>query len=144
MEKHTFCSPSWVNVAREYIESQCAGKDLSEINLSFCERFTDAPPELATEDNNVTGWHIRISNGELEVGYGTIDDADLTVTADYNTILPLARTVFEGNEEGAAEAQKIIIEAMAAGTMKREGNDAAMAPATFLAGLHDVLAKQTL
>ena len=144
MDKFEFCSAAWVGVARDYIETQCAANDISDIRLSFCERFTDAPPELATEENNVTGWHIRIKDGKLEVGHGVIVGADLTITADYATVLPLARTVFEGNEAAAAEAAKTVAAAMAAGKMSRDGDENAMSKATFLAGMHDVLAKRTL
>ncbi len=144
MEKFEFCSASWVAVAREYIEAQCAGHDLTDVRLAFCERFTDAPPEIATEGDNVTGWYVRINDGTVDVGHGVIDGADLTITADYETVLPLARTVFEGNETGAAEAQKVVQAATAAGKMSREGDGSAMSRAPFLAGLHDTLAKRTL
>ena len=142
-EKHTFCSAGWVGAARAYVEGQCAGQDLSGVTLRFCEKFTDAPAELATEPGNVTGWFIRIEGGEVEVGRGVLADADVVITADYATVVPLARLVFEGNPEGAEAAQKAVTEATAQGKMKREGDDAAMASAPFLAGLHDALAKRT-
>lgn len=144
MEKFEFCSASWVGVAREYIEAQCADQDISDLRLTFCERFTDAPSEIATEGDNVTGWYIRIQDGTVDVGHGVIDDADVRITADYATVLPLARTVFEGNEAGAAEAAKAVAAATAAGKMSREGDASAMGQAPFFAGMHDVLAKRTL
>ena len=143
METYPFCSAAWVGVAREYIEAQCAEHDISGIETAFCEKFTDAPNEIATEGGDVTGWYFRIGRGKVEVGHGVIDDADVTIVADYETIVPLARTVFEGNPEGAAEAQKVLEEATTQGRMRREGNADAMGATPFLAGLHDVLARRT-
>lgn len=142
-DKHPFCSAGWVNEAREYVEGQCAGRDLSGISLKFCEKFTDAPPALATEPGNVTGWFIHIEDGAVEVGHGLLADADLVITADYETVVPLARTVFEGNPAGAEAAQQAVASATEQGKMKREGDEGAMANAPFLAGLHDALARRT-
>lgn len=143
MEKYPFCSAEWVGVAREYIEAQCAENDVSGIETAFCEKFTDAPENVATEGGGITGWYFRIARGKVEVGHGVIEDADATIIADYETIVPLARTIFEGNPEGAAEAQKVLEEAAARGKMRREGNAEAMGATPFLAGLHDVLARRT-
>lgn len=143
MEKFPFCSAAWVGVARNYIETQCADHDLSGIETAFCEKFTDAPDDVTTDGDGITGWYFRIADGKVEVGHGVIEDADATIVADYETIVPLARMVFEGNPEGAAEAQKVLEEATAQGKMRREGNADAMAATPFLAGLHDVLARRT-
>ena len=143
MKKHPFCSAAWVGAARDYITAQCADRDISGIEIAFCEKFTDAPQSVATEAGGITGWHCRIGGGKVEVGLGVLENADLTITADYETVVPLARIVFAGNPEGAAAARKVVAEATAQGRMKREGNDQAMATAPFLAGLHDALARQT-
>ena len=142
-EKHPFCSEEWVGVARAYVEGQCQGRDLAGIRLRFCEKFTDAPASLASEPGGVTGWYIRIEDGQVDVGHGLLADADLTITADYATVVPLARTVFEGNPEGTQAAEKAVAEATEQGKMKREGDESAMAATPFLAGLHDALAKRT-
>ncbi len=143
MEKYPFCSAAWVGVARDFIETQCAENNLSGIETSFCERFTDAPDDVTTDGDDVTGWYFRIAGGKVEVGHGVIEDADITIVADYQTTVPLARMVFEGNPEGAAAAQKLVEEATAKGKMRREGNEEAMGATPFLAGLHDALARRT-
>ena len=143
MDKYPFCSAEWVGVARDYIESQCAENDISDITTAFCEKFTNAPDDVATEGGGITGWYFRIAGGTVEVGHGVIEDADATIVADYDTVVPLARTVFEGNPDGAAAAQKAVEAAMAEGRMRREGNADAMGATPFLAGLHDVLARRT-
>ena len=143
MDKYAFCSAAWVGVARDYIESQCAEHDISDIRTAFCEKFTNAPNDIVTEGDGITGWYFRIADGKVEVGHGVIEDADATIVADYDTVVPLARTVFEGNPDGAAAAQKAVEAAMAEGRMRREGNADGMSPTPFLAGLHDVLARRT-
>ena len=92
---------------------------------------------------NVTGWFIHIEDGAVEVGHGLLAGADLVITADYETVVPLARTVFEGNPAGAEAAQQAVARATEQGKMKREGDEGAMANAPFLAGLHDALARRT-
>ena len=143
MEKYPFCSAPWVGVARDFIETQCAANDLTDIETSFCEKFTDAPDEIATEPGGITGWHFRISGGKVEVGHGVLADADATIVADYQTTVPLARLVFDGNPGNIALAQKAVEEATAQGKMRREGDEGAMGGVPFLAGLHDVLAQRT-
>ena len=143
MDKYPFCSAPWVGVAREFIEAQCAANDLDGIETSFCEKFTDAPDEITTEAGGVTGWYFRISGGKVEVGHGVLADADATIIADYETVVPLARMVFEGNSGNVAVAQQAVDEATANGKMRREGNEDGMAATPFLAGLHDVLARHT-
>ena len=143
MEKYPFCSAAWVGVARDFIETQCAENNLSGIETSFCEKFTDAPDNVTTDGDGVTGWYFRIAGGKVEVGHGVIEDADATIIADYQTVVPLARVVFEGNPEGAADAQRVVEQANAEGKMRREGSEDAMNATPFLAGLHDVLARRT-
>ncbi|MDE0350460.1 MAG: hypothetical protein OXM56_12220 [Gammaproteobacteria bacterium] len=143
MEKYPFCSAAWVGVARDFIETQCAENNLSGIETSFCEKFTDTPDNVTTDGDGVTGWYFRIAGGKVEVGHGVIEDADATIIADYQTVVPLARVVFEGNPEGAADAQRVVEQATAEGKMRREGSEDAMNATPFLAGLHDVLARRT-
>ena len=72
----------------------------------------------------------------------------MRITADYATVLPLARMVFEGNPEGAAEAAKVGAAATASGKMRREGDASGVANIPALAAafakLHDTLARRTL
>ena len=142
--KQQFASPEWVKVARAWIQQQCQAADLSGIEMSFCERFTDPPSDLDPARRGVIGWYIRIADGEVEVESGILDDADLLITADYDTVLPLARTVFENNPKGAAEAAKRVQAAAAEGKMSRKGDETKLASVPFFAGMHDVLARRTL
>ena len=143
-EKYEFCSKQWVAFAKEYLQGAAVGEDLSGVSVTFNEVFTDAPSHLDPDDEGRIGWYLRVENGNVEVERGILDQADLTITVDYTTILPLARMVFEGNPEGVLEAQETMVAAAAAGKkMKREGNDAATASLSFMGGLHDALAQRT-
>ena len=103
-------------------------------------------PSTALYHRITRGW-ISVANGELRVGKGILPDADIRITADYATVLPLARMVFEGNPEGAAEAAKLGAAAAAAGKMSTEGDMTAIAKvpalATAFAKLHDTMARRT-
>jgi len=142
-EKYEFCSKKWVAYANEYLQGAAGGQDLSDISVTFNEVFTDAPAHLDPDDKGRIGWYLRVEDGRVEVERGILESADLTITVDYATVLPLARMVFEGNPEAAAEAQETMVAAAIAGKMKREGNDAAMTSLAFMGGLHDALAQRT-
>ena len=142
-EKYEFCSKKWVAHAKAYLKDAAVGEDLSDISVTFNEVFSDAPAHLDPDDKGRIGWYLRVEGGKVEVERGILDSADLTITVDYATVLPLARMVFEDNPKAAAEAQETMTAAAIAGKMKREGNDAAMASLSFMGGLHDALARRT-
>ena len=143
-KKHEFCSDDWVKATRDFVITAAQGADLSGIRVSFNEVFTKAPSHIGANDEGLVGWFIRVEDGVIEVGKGILDQADLRITADYNTVVPLARTVFEGDAGAAAAAQQTMAAAAADGRFHREGDESAMASLTFLAGLHDALARMTL
>lgn len=146
--KYEFCSEAWVALARDYLVNAVGDADFGDAGFSFSETFTDAPANLAESDSTSTGWYVIVADGELRVEKGILPDADIRITADYATVLPLARMVFEGNPEGVAEAAKLGAAAAAAGKMSTEGDMTAMAKVPTLAAafakLHDALARRTL
>ena len=141
--KFEFCSPEWVAYAREYLRRQAADADLTGVEATFNEVFTDAPAHLAPDAEGCIGWYLRVAHGAVEVERGILAAADLRITADYATVLPLARMVFDGNADLAAEAGRRVAQATAAGKMRREGDAAALAGVTFMAQFHDVMARRT-
>ncbi|MDA0790283.1 MAG: hypothetical protein O2780_12600 [Proteobacteria bacterium] len=142
--KYEFCSSQWVDYARQYLKQASDGADLSGIEIVFNEVFTDAPDHLALDDKGRTGWYLRVANSEVEVDRGILDQADVRIIADYDTILPLARMVFAGNTKLAAEAQQAIAAATESGKMHREGDATKMAGLPWTGELHDALARRTL
>ena len=141
--KYAFCSPEWVAIADEYLKTAAQNADLSGIDYTFNEVFTNAPAELNPDEQGRVGWYLRVANGQVEAKPGIVADADVTIQADYAGILPLARAVFTDNPEGAAEAQKTIEKMVQEGKFQRTGSDEQ--PEMPWAGeLHDVLARRTL
>jgi hypothetical protein len=94
IEKLTFASQEWVDVARGVLEEIVA--EHGEIGRSFavCEVFTDAPMGLVGPDPTTAAWHYRIVDMTVTVGVGAIDDADQSVTIDYEQVLAIARMVY--------------------------------------------------
>ena len=92
-KKHEFCSDDWVKATRDFVITAAQGADLGGIRVSFNEVFTKAPSHIGANDEGLVGWFIRVEDGVIEVGKGILDQADLRITADYNTVVPLARTV---------------------------------------------------
>ena len=133
-----------MDYARSYVLDASEGQDLSGISMSFAEVFTDAPDALEPDDSGRVGWYIRVADGEIEVGSGVLEQADLSITADYESTLPLARAVFAGDEAAQAEATATVEAMMADGRMVRTGDENAMASLPWLTDLHDTLAKRTL
>ncbi len=142
-DKLEFCSEAWVDYAREHLQGAAAGADLAGIELTFNEVFTDAPAHLRPDAEGRVGWYIRIADGAVEVERGILPNPELRITVDYATVLPLARMVFAGNPDLAAEAGRRVAEATAAGKMRREGNETIMAALPWAGQLHDVLARRT-
>ena len=142
-QKLPFCSQTWVDHARSYLEEASANADLEGIRVSFNEVFTDAPSDLDPDSDGRVGWYLRVQDGKLEVDRGILEFADLRITADYVTTLPLARLVFSGSPDSARAAGRLVAEATAAGKMRREGDEAVLATLPWLVKLHDVLAERT-
>jgi hypothetical protein len=144
--RHEFCSEAWVAEARRYVReaAAAASADLAGISLTFNEVFTDAPAHLEPDDQGRIGWYLRITDGEIEVARGILKGVDVRITADYDWVLPLARTVFADDPEAAEAAQASFAEGTASGKVRVEG-DREAGPSQFpwLAGLHDALARVT-
>ena len=141
--RYEFSSAEWVAVARQHLQEAAQGVDLSGVSFTFNEVFTDAPAHLGTDDEGRIGWYVRVQDDRIEVERGILDEADLRIVADYQTVLPLARMVFAGNEALAAEAGRKVAAATAAGKMRWEGDDQTTAGQAWMGGLHDALARRT-
>ena len=136
--KYEFCSHDWVAVAREFIEQQAEGADLTGINVTFNEVFTDPPAHLDPEGVGKIGWYLRIADNRIEVSPGVLADTDVRATVDYQMVLPAARRL-STDPPLDEESQK----ALAAG-IQREGDASVLGDLKWLSGLHDVMAVRTL
>lgn len=90
--KLAFASPAWIAEARRILEELVAAHGRQDRRFSLCERFTDAPREIAP--SGMAAWHFRIEGKSVEAGPGEIPDAEVTITADYDETLPVARLVY--------------------------------------------------
>ena len=123
--KVVFATGPWVDAARVILESLVAEHGEPGRSFSLCERFNEVPPEIAPQE--VAAWHFRINGKSARVGFGEIEDADVTITVDYAAVLPGARRVYTPEQLG---------ERPPVGTMR---GDLSKAPA-YLLELHNRLA----
>tara|TARA_B100000029_G_C17387325_1_gene892081 strand:+ start:470 stop:895 length:426 start_codon:yes stop_codon:yes gene_type:complete len=135
--KFDFSSEEWVAVAREYLEDQTKDVDLSGINVSFNEVFSDAPSHLNPDAEGRIGWYMRVADDSLEVKTGILPDPDLRVSCDYETVLPAVRRL--STDPPLNEA----IRGVLTNSIVRQGNENATAELDWMRGLHDVMAVRT-
>ena len=135
--KFDFSSEEWVAVAREYLEDQTKDVDLSGINVSFNEVFSDAPSHLNPDAEGRIGWYMRVADDSLEVKTGILPDPDLRVSCDYETVLPAVRRL--STDPPLNEAIRQVM----TNSIVRQGNEDATADLDWMRGLHDVMAVRT-
>ena len=143
-EKFAFCSEAWVAVANEYLKESARDTDLTGIEYTFNEVFTNAPVELDPDEQGRVGWYLRIADGEVEARRGILEDADTCIQSDYDSILPLARIVFAGNAEATAAAQKTMQALIESGKFIHTTKVESPPEMPWTGALHDVLARRTL
>ena len=91
-EKVDFASEAWVTIIRGVLQELVAEHADGDTRFSACEVFTDAPAHVA--ESGTAAWHFYVDGKNVAVGLGVVDDADVTIRADYQTALPGARTVY--------------------------------------------------
>ncbi len=119
-DKVAFASPEWIALARTVLDEIVAEHGEEGKSFSACEAFTDAPPGVAGKDSTTAAWHFHIVGKAVTVGEGTVEAADMNVSADYETVLPMARLVYtpemieqtrqnppQGDSESAVDASNI-------------------------------------
>jgi hypothetical protein len=83
-EKFEFASPEWVGMLRELILDGLAGTDLSGIDFTICEEYTNPPPHLQRPGSQTIGLYVRIANGEVEVVDQVLEEATKKLVCDYD------------------------------------------------------------
>jgi hypothetical protein len=126
-----FVSPTWIEAARSILETLVAEHGEPGWRFSICERFTDAPPDVAS--GGLAAWWFRIDGRTVQVGAGAIEGAEVTITADYDATLPSARLVY---------TPEILAHRRAAGPRPGVDGDMSKAP-PYLVELHNRLAVLT-
>ena len=91
-EKVDFAGEAWVDVVRGVLAELVAEHADADTRFSACEIFTDAPAHVAA--SGTAAWHFYVDGKSVKIGIGEVDDADVTIRADYEAALPGARTVY--------------------------------------------------
>jgi hypothetical protein len=143
-DKHELCSEAWVEAARVYLENALAqlGPEVEGARFSLCEVFTDAPPHLADGAGGQVGWWFTIDGPRVEVGHGVRHDVEPRVVVDYQSVLPLVRTLYSENPQAAEAARERRRKAVERG----EAPPFRLPPpelVPMLMGLHDHMAVRT-
>ena len=94
VEKVTFASSEWLDLAREALEDLVAQHSKPGASFSVCEVFTNAPEGLIGPDPTKAAWYFSIKDNAVTVGEGEIEGADMAVSVDYAKALPAARRVY--------------------------------------------------
>jgi hypothetical protein len=94
--KHPFLSSEWMDEARKVREEYKGRTSPIAHQVRMNQVITDVPFGDGTLDS-----HMDTSSGELVMEEGHLDEADLTVTLDYDT----AKAIFvEGNPQAGMQA----------------------------------------
>jgi len=160
MARFVFMTPEWVANARHLLTTRANSEkhsaDLSSVNYTFSEQFTDTPG-YAFPDGSDAGFWVRCFNGLITVGAGplpeTMGSADNLTLGMYTPVLPIGRSVNAGATEADQREQEAYISS-ALGFDKNlgrrpveqtspTGKEMPKALARVFAPLHDELAKRT-
>ena len=141
-----FASVEWCDEANRYLQEQAAKhpEALDGVEWSVTERWRNAPPHLGFRDN-VAGFWFTISGGTIEVGPGPAGEAATKIDGDYNTILPIGWTIYNGDPEVQARAQREYGHLSRDKPVRMSGQFPSHPPLLpFLGGLHDHMARRTV
>lgn len=141
MQQYEFGSAAWIDAIHRAIRELMKDADLSGVEFSSSEEYTDPPAHIAV--NGRAGWHLIVSNGELTLGSGPLDSAERQVTADYTIIKPLAAVSYRDNPDGEAIVKAQAADAFAKGLLSAKGDRAPSAVFPQLVPLHDLVADFT-
>jgi hypothetical protein len=143
MGKVEFGSSEWLEIADRYLNETVPsqGRELEGVKWTLCEIVDDAPQHLTAEGVSYIAWWYEFDGASVRFGPGILDEADATIRGDYQTILPMARTVYSDNPELLAQRRKERQEAAERGEVPALNIPERLAP--VLVGLHDYLARHT-
>lgn len=146
--KLRFAGDDWVDAAEAVLRRLAVdvGDELRGVHLVVSERFTAVPADLpgAAADGS-RGWSFEIRDGAVTVQRSARTDADYQVLADYQAVLPVARTLYSDDPAAMAEATARAARLQAAGLVSSHGALDHVHPAlrSLLRELHNRLAAIT-
>lgn len=146
-ERFEFVSEKWLESARTFLQNKLDTFNGNPPTGRFAavETYTNAPPHLKCP-RDIATVHIVIENGQLEVGYGEVENPTFHAKGDYNRSLVIGASVYEELPKRRERMQREL--------HHRHGNVLQVTGAGFadidpsvlklLEGLHDHLAKRTV
>jgi hypothetical protein len=138
-------SDDWVRLAERTLQELVTERqsEISESRVHICEVFTDVPDDLPGRDSRGrSAWNFLIDRGGVRVERGESDDADIKLLIDYQSVLPLARTIYTDDPVHMAEVARYREQLESQGKMVTSGDRSATpaALAGLLSELHNRLA----
>lgn len=143
VDKFEYASPAWLTAVRHVLGTRLAGEDLTGIDYSYCQELTDPPTHLLRAHESTISWHFRLSEDGIDVGEGLPERPTVKLVVDYQTLLPLARTVMADDPDYLERVRQLMTEATAAGKLRIEGDLANQPEVLARIGLHDLMASWT-
>jgi hypothetical protein len=137
MERYEFMSAAWIEMARREITRALADKDLSGIQYTLCEEFTQPPPQLRGSGDTI-GFCVRVNNGRVEVGDHPTSDADLKIINEYSDAIVVAR-----DPDVAAADPEVVQERLESGRLRILGDPAGIPTVLRETDIHRLLAPHT-
>jgi hypothetical protein len=106
-EKVELGSAEWVQLAGKFLEERVAslGNALDGVSWSACQVLKNAPAHLSSDGSGQAAWWYSIDGPTVRFGEGILKSADKTVEGDYQTILPMARVVYDSSPGSEAQRQ---------------------------------------
>jgi putative sterol carrier protein len=95
-EKYKFLSDEWVGAAKKIREEASGDAPAAAHQVKMNQVITDVPFGEGTINA-----HMDTSSGKLEMDLGHLDDAELTVTLDYETAKAI---LVDGNPQAGMQA----------------------------------------
>jgi hypothetical protein len=142
MEKMEFGGPEWTqalcSAMRDAFDG--AGDEGKTTTFSMSEEYRASPAHLVGPDGQL-GWHVRITGGQFAFELSPSRQVDVFISADYQSILPLARFEIGTDEARIAERDRIVADLSGSGRLVIQG-DLGSRP-SFLEGIHDSMARVT-
>lgn len=140
-----YASDDWLAALRRLAGELAAGRDLTGVDYTVSEELTDPPRHLLRAGSMSVGWHLRVRDGQVQIGHRPVQDADLRVVADYATHRALSRRVWNDDVDAIAAARKARQRAVMAGRLRTEGDlsEAPLPVVALVRDLHDPVAAIT-
>lgn len=141
-EKFELASSMWFKEIFRLFEEAAASD--TGIDFSLCEVFTHVPERLAPDSDGHIAWHAVIKDGVAELAMGELpaEDVTLKTVAEWEAVLPAARSVIgPTSPEDLARHQKLSEQAVAEGRIQHFGDREHIPPAFI--EVHNAIAART-